>query len=195
MADAVINFLVKGQLNLSERIAASAFIVGIDEGTVQDKFSAMKKLIAVEVKESPEVIIKLIKSINEEFCRLIPLMEDHDFGMTSITEESEETADAKKSANYQNSKKNPADTANGAKEFKGSEDSKDNPFQKKGETRPLAKSLRAKGMTQDELAQAADVDKSTISRIKLGVRKPSFELIKKLSDVFGNVQSLFPELA
>ena len=184
MASAIINYLVKGNLKLEERIAAAAFVVGLNEGAVNDRFNAMLKLKNVATDGQHEIVSKLALKVNEEYIRLIPLMEDHDFGMSTINENEDHKKDEK------NGKK-----PEGAKELEGSKDSKDNPFQEKGQTRPLAKGLRAKGMSQDELAAAAGVDKSTISRIKLGVRKPSFELMKTLSDVFGDVQSLFPELS
>ena len=189
MAKAVINLLVKGQFTLAERIAAAAFVVGINEGAPADRFSALKKLSETEItNESSPIIEKIVNGAREEYFTMIPMMEDHDFGMKPISEDGTELTKRPKEG-----EKN--DSSESHKEFEGSEDSRNNPFQKKGETRPLAKGLRAKGMTQDELADAADVDKSTISRIKLGVRKPSFDLMKKLSDVFGDVQSLFPELA
>ncbi|CAK0748368.1 hypothetical protein CCP1ISM_20026 [Azospirillaceae bacterium] len=65
---------------------------------------------------------------------------------------------------------------------------------KKGESKPLAKALRSKGMSQQELADHLDVHKSTISRLKTGKRKPSFELMSELGDTFGSVENLFPEL-
>ncbi len=65
---------------------------------------------------------------------------------------------------------------------------------KKGESKPLAKALRSKGMSQQELADQLDVHKSTISRIKTGKRNPSFEMMTELGDALGSVENLFPEL-
>jgi DNA-binding XRE family transcriptional regulator len=65
---------------------------------------------------------------------------------------------------------------------------------KKGETKPLAKALRAKGMSQQELADKLDVHKSTISRLKTGKRNPSFEMMAELGETLGSVENLFPEL-
>lgn len=56
---------------------------------------------------------------------------------------------------------------------------------KKKEQAPLAKAMRSKGFSQNQTADALDVDKSTISRIKTGVRKPSFDLMQKISSRFG----------
>jgi DNA-binding XRE family transcriptional regulator len=68
-----------------------------------------------------------------------------------------------------------------------------------GETKygnkPLAKAMRARDMSQQEVADAADVDKSTINRVLSGIRKPGFALIKKLSKLFGSIRNIFPELA
>jgi transcriptional regulator with XRE-family HTH domain len=65
---------------------------------------------------------------------------------------------------------------------------------KKGETKPMAKALRAKGMSQQELADKLNVHKSTISRLKTGKRNPSFEMMSELGDALGSVENLFPEL-
>lgn len=65
---------------------------------------------------------------------------------------------------------------------------------KKGENKPLARALRSKGLSQNELAKKLDVNKSTISRLKLGDRDPSFELMTDLTRILGSADSLFPEL-
>lgn len=41
-----------------------------------------------------------------------------------------------------------------------------------------------KGLTQDELASACNVQRTTISMIETGDNKPSVELAKKLGDIF-----------
>ena len=47
------------------------------------------------------------------------------------------------------------------------------------------KQLRAeKGMTQVQLAQVLDVSKGTIAMWETSKRKPSFEILSKLSDIF-----------
>ena len=56
---------------------------------------------------------------------------------------------------------------------------------KKKEKSPLAQAIRAKGDDQEEAADKVDVHKSTISRIKTGTRKPSFDTMKKLATVYG----------
>ena len=56
---------------------------------------------------------------------------------------------------------------------------------KKKEQAPLAKALRSKGEDQEEAANKLDVDPSTISRIKTGVRRPSFELMQKMAKTYG----------
>ena len=47
------------------------------------------------------------------------------------------------------------------------------------------KELRiAKGLTQEQLANECDVQRTTITMIELGVNKPSVELAKKLGEIF-----------
>jgi transcriptional regulator with GAF, ATPase, and Fis domain len=94
---------------------------------------------------------------------------------TTIYEEDEDekSRDAKE---IENKKKSEEDE----KEF-----TKENEKKKKAEQNPLSKALRTKGHDQDEAAEKLDVDKSTISRIKTGTREPSFELMKKMSDIYG----------
>ena len=47
------------------------------------------------------------------------------------------------------------------------------------------KQLRSeKGMTQVQLAQMLDVSKGTIAMWETSKRKPSFEILSKLSDIF-----------
>lgn len=62
---------------------------------------------------------------------------------------------------------------------------KENEKKRKKEHAPLAKAIKSKGYSQDEAADILDVDKSTISRIKTGTRKPSFDLMRKMSIKFG----------
>jgi len=62
---------------------------------------------------------------------------------------------------------------------------KESEKRKKSEQAPLAKAIRSKGENQDAAADKLDVDKSTISRIKTGERKPSFELMQKLKNSYG----------
>jgi DNA-binding Xre family transcriptional regulator len=82
------------------------------------------------------------------------------------------------------------------KDQQGKEDdfAKMNDGKKKGESKPLARALRSKGLSQNELADKLDMNKSTVSRLKTGKRKPSFDTLKQLSNVLGNVDNLFPEL-
>jgi len=56
---------------------------------------------------------------------------------------------------------------------------------KKSEQSPLAKAIRSKGDSQSNAADKIGVDKSTISRIKTGKRRPSFDTMKELSDMYG----------
>lgn len=58
-------------------------------------------------------------------------------------------------------------------------------MKKKAEKAPLAQAIRSKGEDQSDAADKLDVDKSTISRIKTGTRKPSFDLMKKMSRNYG----------
>ena len=47
------------------------------------------------------------------------------------------------------------------------------------------KQLRAeKGMTQVQLAQMLDVSKGTVAMWETSKRKPSFEILSRLSDIF-----------
>jgi DNA-binding XRE family transcriptional regulator len=57
--------------------------------------------------------------------------------------------------------------------------------QKKSEQSPLKKAIVSKGEDQDDAAEVLDVDKSTISRIKTGTRKPSFDLMKQMKKHYG----------
>ncbi len=53
------------------------------------------------------------------------------------------------------------------------------------------KSLRLSyGMTQEELANKADVSKSIISAYEKGNRNPSFEVLEKISEIF-NVKEVY----
>lgn len=57
------------------------------------------------------------------------------------------------------------------------------------------KAITASGLTQSELADKIDVDKSTISRYKHDVRKPSYDSLAELIDTLGyQAEDLFPEL-
>lgn len=65
---------------------------------------------------------------------------------------------------------------------------------KKAEQAPLAKSLRSKGISQQDLADRLGVSKTTVSRWKTGIRNPNFENLEDLATMFGSVDSIFPEL-
>ena len=49
----------------------------------------------------------------------------------------------------------------------------------------IRKRRLAKGLTQKELAEKADVTESQISQIETGKRKPSFETLLKISEALG----------
>lgn len=71
---------------------------------------------------------------------------------------------------------------------------------KKGEESNIAKAIRRKGKSQEEVADIVGVHKSTISRLKQYKnkskgRKPSYDLLKKLTRLLGQPTSLFPDLA
>ena len=52
--------------------------------------------------------------------------------------------------------------------------------------RTWLKDIRAKkGLTQQEVANAANVDVTMISKIELGERRPSVEVAKKIASVLG----------
>ena len=52
--------------------------------------------------------------------------------------------------------------------------------------RTWLKDIRAKkGLTQQEVANAANVDVTMISKIELGERRPSVEVAKKIASVMG----------
>lgn len=55
----------------------------------------------------------------------------------------------------------------------------------KGDNSPIAKAARSKGENQNDMANSIDVDKSTISRIKTGTRRPGFDTLKKLAQKYG----------
>ena len=57
---------------------------------------------------------------------------------------------------------------------------------KKSEQEPLAKAIRSKGDDQNDAADKLGVHKSTISRIKSGVRDPSFDLLQDISKTYGS---------
>lgn len=50
---------------------------------------------------------------------------------------------------------------------------------------PLVKAIKSKGDSQANVAHSLGVDPSTISRIKHGVRDPSFDLLQKMANKFG----------
>jgi DNA-binding transcriptional regulator YiaG len=72
---------------------------------------------------------------------------------------------------------------------------------KKSEQAPLAKALRSKGMSQQDLADRLNVSKTTVSRWKQGGdapnergRNPSYKNLEDLAAMFGSVDSIFPAL-
>ena len=88
-------------------------------------------------------------------------------------------------------RKREADKSQGQKEKDFSDE---HAGQKKNESEPLAKALRSKGLSQNELADKLNMNKSTISRLKSGERMPSFDTLQKLADTFGSVENIFPAL-
>ena len=70
---------------------------------------------------------------------------------------------------------------------------------RRNEASPISKAYHSSGMSQDEIAKKTGVHASTISRYKHRKesdikRRPSFSTLKKLADVVGKPETLFPEL-
>lgn len=162
--------------NPEKRSIVKAFVIGNDDIVVEDYNSAIKKMTAT-VK-----LVEEVESFDYELNSVI-FMENN-----RIIREDEESE--KRTAEKEREQEREEESEKNKEEFAA-----DNIAKAKNQNAPLAKALRAQGMSQDEAADALDVDKSTISRIKSGVRKPSYELLKKMSGKFGSIDNLFPELS
>lgn len=200
----VIEHIVKAikasNLTFEERLAVVQDTKLISKHYNSDKMDLLTGLTKIQetiAKENNDASFKVkfsayvngsVKSLREDLApRLMkPIFEDDKSSVVDNMEKNENESDA----DFKNRVKDQEEVQGKNKdEFEKAQNKL-----KKGESKPLAKALRSKGMSQQELADHLDVHKSTISRIKTGKRNPSFELMSELGDTFGSVENLFPEL-
>lgn len=195
----IVKVIKAGNLTMEERFAVIQDLNLIKKHFSCDKMDLLTGLSKIVISESSiTYIVKFnnyvkesIKCLREDLAsRLMkPIFEAEDDIKKDISdnmEKGENESDADFKARMKDQEKIQGQNKD---EFEKAQEKL-----KKGETKPLAKALRAKGMNQQELADRLDVHKSTISRIKTGQRKPSYDLMANLSDTFGSVENLFPEL-
>ena len=199
----IVNTIKAGKLTFEERLAVVQDVGIIKKYYKSDKMdllTGLSKITVTESKDAKPHVVKFnsyvtesIKSLREELAERLmkPIFEYAEGGTPGANElgelqkgEGESDLDFKKRGEEQDKIQSKNKDA-----FQQAQDK-----MKKGETKPMAKALRAKGMSQQELADKLDVHKSTISRLKTGKRNPSFEMMSELGDALGSVENLFPEL-
>lgn len=201
----IINIIKSSRLTFEERLAVIQDINIIKKYYVSDKMDLFTGLSKIEetishadYKEAHVVkfetyVRESIKSIREDIAERLmkPVFEADEMGAVGADQsgnlqksEGESDLDFKKRGEEQSK----------VQDKNMGEFEKAQQKMKKGETKPMAKALRAKGMSQQELADELGVHKSTISRLKTGKRMPSFEMMADLGNTLGSVENLFPEL-
>jgi DNA-binding XRE family transcriptional regulator len=170
--------MTESALTIQERKElVKAFVIGNNDVVVESYNSGINKMskFIVGIEEQEPFDFELSSTIFMESNRI-----NEEYGADEVQDANAEKEREKEKAEQ---------TAKNQEEF-----ADQNAARAKNQNAPLAKALRAQGVSQDEAADLLDVDKSTISRIKNGDRKPSFDLLKKISKKFGSVDNLFPEL-
>lgn len=175
--DLLNSVMAEGNLtNGEKRNIVKAFVVGNNDVVVEEYNSGIKKLLGViNVLEEAE-------PFDYELSAMVFMESNRIFNEENVAAD-ERTAEKEREEERE------AESEKNKEEF-----ADQNIAKAKNQNAPLAKALRAQGVSQDEAADILDVDKSTISRIKSGSRKPSFDLLKKMNGKFGSIDSLFPEL-
>ena len=198
--DFIAKTLNNAKLNNAEKLGVLQFFKIIDDSILPIKnniiYEGLKKINKMfESNKFKGFEKEFIEVVNESYLELRKILGSEVINKISINEEDEKGTKVEKGENESES-----DFQKRKKETEAEQSKKEEEFaaksagKKKGEQKPLAKSLRAKGMSQNDLADTLNVDKSTISRLKTGVRKPSYELMTQLADQFGSITNIFPEL-